>query len=344
MKSRGQRNPFDDRPGTDSATWVPGTAGLPPAAVSETVLPTGTAPGCHVTIARPSGAAGSGAATTTPVVAAVAEAAPPLPVAVTTSESVEPMSSGVSVRRGPIAGGIAMQDVPAALQRRQRYVNLVGEPVQVPTELVRVCPSWTVPTICGGLRFCGRAVGEVPAGATAAVAAVVATALPAAEVAVTTTLSECPTAVLSGRYDSPVAPVIDAQLAPAASQSLHWYANVSGLPPAQVPGTAARSSPASGAPTIVGGVERSGMPIGYGAIATEAGFVPFIRSPSVQWLIPGTETQLVHCQNVQPPPFQFPAGTNGLLLAVQCAIQRPVPAAAAAGESPRRPLQKSGEV
>ena len=87
-------------------------------AVSETVLPTGTAPGCHVTVARPSAVwrlpamprrtvwvpietGGSGAATTTSVAAVVADAAPPVPVAVTTSESVEPMSSGVSVRRGP---------------------------------------------------------------------------------------------------------------------------------------------------------------------------------------------------------------------------------------------------
>ena len=79
-------------------------------------------------------------------------------------------------------------------------------------------------------------------------------------------------------------------------------------------------------------------------MATEARLVPFIRSPSVQCLIPGTVTQSVHCQNFQPLPPQFWAGTSGLLFDVQCAIQRPVPAAAAAVESPRLPFQKSGEV
>ena len=137
MRSRGQRKPFDDSPGTESETSLPGTERLPEKSVSETVFPTGTAPGCQVTVARPSSVwrlpamprrtvwvpietGGSGAATTTPVVEAVAEAAPPLPVAVTTSESVEPMSSGINVRRDPVACGIAMQEVPLALQRRQR--------------------------------------------------------------------------------------------------------------------------------------------------------------------------------------------------------------------------------
>ena len=83
-----------------------------PEAASETVEPIGTAPGCHVTVAVPSGdetapaspacataepgtAGGTGAAATTGVAAVGADVAPPLPVAVTTSETVEPMSSGV---------------------------------------------------------------------------------------------------------------------------------------------------------------------------------------------------------------------------------------------------------
>ena len=119
---------------------------------------------------------------------------------------------------------------------------------------------------------------------------------------------------------------------------------VSGLPPSQVPGTAASTWPACGAPTTVGGVESRGTPAGYGSMATAPGFVPFIRSPSAQCLRPETVTQSVHCQNFQPFPFQFWAGTVGLLFAVQWAIQRRVPAAAAAVESPRRPFQKSGEV
>ena len=101
-------------------------------------------------------------------------------------------------------------------------MNFVGEPVQVPTELVRICPSWGVPRICGGLRLVGRAPGDVPAGVTAAVGTVVALAVPAVEVAVTKTLSACPTSALTGRYDSAVAPEIGTQLAPAASQRRHW--------------------------------------------------------------------------------------------------------------------------
>ena len=92
-----------------------------------------------------------------------------------------------------------MQEVPPALQRRQRYVNFVGEPVQVPTELVRICPAWAVPAMAGGLRLVGRAPGEVPAGVTAAVGGVAVDADPAADVAVTRTLSECPTSSLTGR-------------------------------------------------------------------------------------------------------------------------------------------------
>src|SRR3954451_7181312 len=190
MRSRGHRNPLDESPGTERETSLPGTARAPAKAVSETVLPTGTAPGCHVTVARPSSVrrlpamprrtvwvpietGGSGAATTTSVVAGVADAAPPGRGGVTTSERVEPMSSGVSVRRGPVACGIARHEVPTALQRRPRYVNFGGEPVQVPTELVRICPAWAVPAITGSLRLVGRAAGDVPAGETAAVGGVV---------------------------------------------------------------------------------------------------------------------------------------------------------------------------
>src|SRR4029078_4623457 len=95
---------------------------------------------------------------------------------------------------------------------------------------------------------------------------------------------------------------------------------------------------------IVGGLERSGRPLGKGSMVTAESLVPFIRSPSAQCVIPGTETQFVHCQNLQPSPFQFWAGTCGELLDVQWAIQRPVPAAAAAVESPRRPSQNSRDV
>ena len=60
--------------------------------------------------------------------------------------------------------------------------------------------------------------------------------------------------------------------------------------------------------------------------------------------ISGTETQFDHCQNLQPNPFQFWAGTSGWPALVQCAIQSSVPAAATAVEWPRCERQKRGEV
>jgi len=94
---------------------------------------------------------------------------------------------------------MATQEAPLALQLRQRYANVVGAPVHVPTELVRVCPAWAVPTISGGAVLAGSAVDGVPAGETATLGADVAEALPAAEVAVATTWSACPTSSLTGR-------------------------------------------------------------------------------------------------------------------------------------------------
>src|SRR5579859_511311 len=132
------------------------------------------------------------------------------------------------------------------------------------------------------------------------------------------------------------------QFAPAASQRRHCTVKASGLPPFQTPGTTVRSLPASGDPTMLGAVTTVGVPCGNAAIASDAGLAPCIRSPSTQWETPGTETQSVHCQNVQPWPFQSWAGTHGLLALVQCAIQSGAPAWAIAVESARYCSQKAG--
>ena len=97
---------------------------------------------------------------------------------------------------------------------------------------------------------------------TVALGAVVAVALRPADVAVVATTSECPTSALTGLYVSRVAPEIATQLRPAASHRNHAYEKRSGFPPSHVPGTAASSTPASGAPTIDGGIERTGGPVG----------------------------------------------------------------------------------
>ena len=94
-----------------------------------------------------------------PVVVAGADVEPPLPVAVTTSESVEPMSPGESVYVDAVASRMAVHSAPPALQRRHWYANEVGAPVQVPTEVVSVCPACAVPMTVGG-RSAARRVGK----------------------------------------------------------------------------------------------------------------------------------------------------------------------------------------
>jgi hypothetical protein len=79
-------------------------------------------------------------------------------------------------------------------------------------------------------------------------------------------------------------------------------------------------------------------------MAAATGFAPFIRSPSAQCFRPFTAMQFVHCQNFHPLPFQFSAGTAGLVADVQCAIQSGVPASAAAVELARFRFQNSGDV
>src|SRR2546423_15383530 len=95
----------------------------------------------------------------------------------------------------------------------------------------------------GGVVFAGRAVDGVPAGVTAAVGAEDAAALPAAEVAVATTLIECPTSSVTGRYDSAVAFGVVVQVAPAAAQRPPWDGKGNGFPPPPPPGTAGGRSP-----------------------------------------------------------------------------------------------------
>src|SRR5487761_1100043 len=120
---------------TPTTTPVPLSAGDRSPGSSVTVEPSGTAPGCHVTCARPSvvtpapaspGAAasapgtgvGTGAAATSPVAGVVAVCEPPALVAVTTSDSVAPMSPGESTYVDCVAPAIAAHVMPAGSQRR----------------------------------------------------------------------------------------------------------------------------------------------------------------------------------------------------------------------------------
>src|SRR5215469_12606985 len=112
--STGHGRPVRPSFATPSATSVPGIDSVPLNGDRTAVSPYGTAPGCHVTVARPSlvttapaapgtavsdpvTGAGSGAAATCAVAPVVTAVEPPLPVAVTRTEIVEPMSPGVTV-------------------------------------------------------------------------------------------------------------------------------------------------------------------------------------------------------------------------------------------------------
>src|SRR5690349_1451488 len=100
---------------------------------SPTTVPSGTAPGCHVTVADASLVAtapawpgcavdesgvggGTGAAAMAVVGAAVADCEPTVLVAVTTTSIVAPMSPGVRRYAVPVAPVIAVQ-TPVASQR-----------------------------------------------------------------------------------------------------------------------------------------------------------------------------------------------------------------------------------
>ncbi len=137
--------------------------------------------------------------------------------------------------------------------------------------------------------------------------------------------------------------MIATQLAPVAVQRCHWYVNATGFAPLQVPGTPASTAPALGVPTTEGAVATTGAPPPDALIANVAGFVPFSRSPSLQCTKPGILEQSVHCQNVQPMPAQFAAGTLGAAFFVQCAIQSRLPAVANAVVLPSAFFQKLGD-
>src|SRR5437868_10217047 len=110
-----------------TTTPVPFSAGARSPGTSVTVEPLGTAPGCHVTCARPSvvatapawpgaatsvpgTAAGTGAGATRPVGAVAAVCEPPALVAGPTSETVAPMSPGARQHADRVAPGIAGRD------------------------------------------------------------------------------------------------------------------------------------------------------------------------------------------------------------------------------------------
>jgi hypothetical protein len=100
--------------------------------------------------------------------------------------------------------------------------------------------------------FCG------PTDATVAVASDVALAGPTAFVAVTTTRIVEPASAEVSWYDWLPAPAMSLHGEPLTSQRRHWYVNVIGGVPFQVPFEAVSVWPSCGVPSIVGGAVFDG--------------------------------------------------------------------------------------
>jgi hypothetical protein len=106
------------------------------------------------------------------------------------------------------------------LQRRHWNANHLGEFDHAPVVEVSVWPSCGVPEIVGRLEIFGAC--RAGAGATTAVAALVANAEPDAFDAVTVTRIVLPTSAAPSVYCWVVLPETGAQFAPDVSHRLHW--------------------------------------------------------------------------------------------------------------------------
>jgi len=135
----------------------------------------------------------------------------------------------------------------------------LGENVDWST--IRRCGRLTLVTGIDVLPFGSRIWPPGPGGGAAAITAVVAEVAarePATFLAVTDTRSVRPTSAIVSANVCAVAPITAAQPDPFGSQRSHWYANVNGCVPLQVPAPAISVWPSWGAPPIVGSAEFAG--------------------------------------------------------------------------------------
>ena len=146
------------------------------ARMSETLAPTGTAPGCQLNVADASSVltapaspatavvvrttgVGSGSAVTTAVGSALLVPEPVGPAAPSVSPIVEPMSPGVTTYWLLVAPAIGVHESPFVSQRSHCWVKVVAEPLQSPVSTVSVCPTSVSPSICGGDVAVGTVLG-----------------------------------------------------------------------------------------------------------------------------------------------------------------------------------------
>ena len=105
----------------------------------------------------------AGAAVTTPVRAERAGVErPPRLAAMTDTRSVDPTSRRPGVYVRELARAIAVQRLPARLQRFHLYLNEVGACDQVPGDAVSLWPATAIPLIDGGLSLRGRVADDPP--------------------------------------------------------------------------------------------------------------------------------------------------------------------------------------
>src|SRR5581483_8807638 len=171
--------------------------------------------------------------------------------AVTTAYSRLLTSADVSAYDWPVAPA-TFAHFQAASQRTHWYAYVIGVvPLQLPFEVVSVCPSLATPDSAGSAVF----TGGTPA--TTALAQVRALAWPAPFDAVTTAYSRLPTSADVSAYDWPVAPATFAHFQ-AASQRTHWYAYVIGVVPLQLPFEVVSVCPSLATPDSAGSAVFSG--------------------------------------------------------------------------------------
>src|SRR2546421_6720907 len=133
-------------------------------------------------------------------------------------------------------------------------------PVQVPSSAVSVSPTVAVPDTVGTVSALGGAGGSAGGAAAGALttsdAAELASPVPNASVALTTTRRVAPASSAPIAYVVPVAPVISRHASPAGEHRCHWRASSTG--PLHVPSSAVSVSPTVATPVTVGAASALG--------------------------------------------------------------------------------------
>jgi hypothetical protein len=198
-------------------------------------------------------------------------------VPVATIRSVCPTSAVVATYWSPVAPAMSAQLAPSASQRRHRKVNeIVSVPVQWPRSMARVLPARGVPETVGGTVLSGGSpAGRVGAATTAAVGSESCRVVPPGPAAVRATRTVWPASAALTSYMRSVWPGIGSHAPPVASHRSHWYTNVRGPVPVQVPGSTASVSPTRGVPVTAGAAVLRGASPAIGSVGADSTvFVP----------------------------------------------------------------------